>query len=237
VTANGEHGKQPAYQDLADRLRGQILTGVLKAGERLPVEPELSLQHGVSRSTVREALRVLSSQNLLVTTRGVSGGSFVVHPAIEQITDYLQTTVGLLTSSAEVSMDELLEVRCMVEVPSTGLAALRRTVEELEILRGTIVDPRTTDTDALHEANRRFHATLVQAARNPLIEVVAQPMWAVLNERFFRDRATGPFWDEVTADHRAIFEAVESADEDAARLAAQAHLVHLRAAYEELASA
>ena len=82
----------PAYQVLADALRAKILAGELEPGRKLPIEPELSAQYGVSRSTVREALRVLASQNLIATTRGVSGGSFVAPPNPEQISGYLEAS-------------------------------------------------------------------------------------------------------------------------------------------------
>ena len=70
----------PAYQLLADSLRTQITSGRLRPGERLPTEPQLCVRSGVSRSTVREALRLLTSQHLIVTTRGVTGGSYVARP-------------------------------------------------------------------------------------------------------------------------------------------------------------
>ena len=65
---------RPAYRQVADELRTQILAGALPAGTRLPNEAELGRAFGVSRSTAREALRVLSSQHLVETHRGVQGG-------------------------------------------------------------------------------------------------------------------------------------------------------------------
>ena len=88
----------PAYQELANRLRDQILAGTFTPGDRLPIEPELSALYGVSRSTVREALRVLSSQNLVTTVRGVTGGTFVIRPEPDQISSYLQASFSLLTA-------------------------------------------------------------------------------------------------------------------------------------------
>src|ERR1051325_7951226 len=76
----GSSVRPPAYQLLADELRADITSGRLQPGERLPPEPELCVKTGVSRSTVREALRLLARQHLIVTTRGVTGGSFVSHP-------------------------------------------------------------------------------------------------------------------------------------------------------------
>src|SRR5438876_352461 len=77
ATLGGRTAGISSYQALADGLRAQITSGKLRPGDRLPTEPQLCAQSGLSRSTVREALRLLTSQNLIVTTRGVTGGSFV----------------------------------------------------------------------------------------------------------------------------------------------------------------
>ena len=73
---------QPAYQQVADQLRDRILDGSVAAGDRLPTEVELSEIFGVSRSTVREALRVLASRGLIRTTRGTTGGTFFGLPVV-----------------------------------------------------------------------------------------------------------------------------------------------------------
>ena len=222
---------RPAYEAVAARLREQILGGELAPGDRLPTEPELSTRYGVSRSTVREALRVLSSQNLVETTRGVSGGSFVVHPRAEHVRDYLEVALGLLAVGDEVSVEALLEVRDLLEVPAAGLAAQRATPEQLAELRATLLDPASTESAAMHECNHRFHALLVAAAGNPLLEVVAQPVYRTLVTRFARGEAELPFWEEVVDDHRLILAAVEAGESDRAQELARAHLVRLRASY------
>jgi GntR family transcriptional repressor for pyruvate dehydrogenase complex len=222
---------RPAYDAVAARLREQILGGELAPGDRLPTEPELSQRHGVSRSTVREALRVLSSQNLVETTRGVSGGSFVVHPRAEHVRDYLEVSLGLLAVADEVGVEALLEVRDLLEVPAAGLAAEHAGADEVAALRATLVDPRATEPGEMHECNHRFHALLVAAAGNPLLEVVAQPVFRTLTTRFNRGEADVTFWDAVVDDHRLIVEAVEARDPDRARELTAAHLSRLRGTY------
>src|SRR5918998_6142087 len=106
----GQAVRPPAYQVLADELREDITSGRLRPGERLPPEPELCVRTGVSRSTVREALRLLSSQHLIVTTRGVTGGSFVAPPEAQQPSDALSTGLTLLTNVAGVGFADLLEL-------------------------------------------------------------------------------------------------------------------------------
>src|SRR5436190_23187010 len=109
-------GRSPAYQQLADELREQITSGRLRPGQRLPTEPELCLRSGVSRSTVREALRLLASQHLIVTTRGVTGGSYVAKPDAATLAASLARGVNLLVTATPVGSDELMEVRDLLEV-------------------------------------------------------------------------------------------------------------------------
>src|SRR5438105_3541510 len=78
-----------AFQQVADQLRELIVHGELGPGTRLPSEPELATQFLVSRSTIREALRMLSSQQLITTSRGVGGGSYITHPEPEAISRVL----------------------------------------------------------------------------------------------------------------------------------------------------
>jgi len=228
---------RPAYEAVAARLREQILGGELSPGDRLPTEPELSVRYGVSRSTVREALRVLSSQNLVETTRGVSGGSFVVHPKAEHVRDYLEVTLGLLAVGEQVGVIALLEVRDLLEVPAAALAAERATPEQIDAMRATLLDPRESEQGEMHECNHRFHALLVAATGNPLLEVVAQPVFRTLVTRFARGEAELPFWDSVVDDHRLILAAVEAGEADLASELTRDHLLRLRQSYVDMEQA
>ncbi|QKW36778.1 FadR family transcriptional regulator [Actinomadura sp. NAK00032] len=221
----------PAYAGIAARLRDRIIAGEFRPGDRLPIEPELSAEHGVSRSTVREALRLLASQNLITTTRGVAGGSFVAYPQPDQITEYLATSLNLLTLDTQITVDQLLEIREMLEVPAAGLAAVRGTDEGRGELRGSLFDPSALDPAEIFAPNRHFHTVLLKMAGNPFLEVVTQPVFRVLNERFLRENAPTRFWYGVDHDHRAILDRIEAADEAGAREACHAHLENLRETY------
>ncbi|MCY3561208.1 MAG: GntR family transcriptional regulator, partial [bacterium] len=129
----------PAYEQVAIQLQELIIKGTLTVGERLPAEGEMAAQFGVSRSTIREALRGLSSQRLVYTKRGVSGGTFVAEPSSEHVHTYLETTIGLLSGADVVSVDEILEARELFEVPAARLAAVRRSEDDLSRLRATLV--------------------------------------------------------------------------------------------------
>ncbi|MFL6130107.1 MAG: FadR/GntR family transcriptional regulator [Mycobacteriales bacterium] len=220
----------PAYQMLADALRARILSRELLPGQRLPVEPELADEYDVSRSTVREALRVLASQGLVTTTRGVSGGSFVRYPSPEQMSDYLQASLGLFAQSEDLAVDALLEARDMLEVPAAGLAAARRSDGDLDRLRSVLARPSGTEPREIMEFARTFHETLLHVSGNAVVEALTRPVFEVLYERMLRLTALEPTWSRVKDDHRLIFEAVEAGDEEAARARMRDHLEKLRPA-------
>jgi len=226
-------GRAPAYQLLADNLRGQITSGQLRPGERLPTEPELCVRSGVSRSTVREALRLLASQHLIVTTRGVTGGSYVARPNPATLAESLTGGVRLLLSCTPVGVDELMEMRELVEVPGVALAARRRTEGDLQVLERTMFDPASDDIPTRLAAHRAFHAALAAATGNPVYELLARPLYAVGNEEELAERASPALWQAVDRDHRAILRAVSDQDEDAAQQATRAHLANLKAAWPD----
>ncbi|HEY2723202.1 MAG TPA: FCD domain-containing protein [Pseudonocardiaceae bacterium] len=225
---------RPAYAALAEVLRGRILDGELPAGSRLPNEAELSTEFGVGRSTVREALSALASQNLILTTRGVTGGSFVVIPTVDSMSAHLETGVGLMAAAQDVSVSQLMEARQLLEVPVAGMAAHRIDESELAKLRDTIFDPAGTPGPSTYAKNQEFHLVLLRAAKNPLLEVITAPVFRVMASRFGRDRAPSDFWRTVDADHREILKIVESGDSLAAMAAMRRHLDHIGHVYTQI---
>ena len=223
---------QPAYQQVAEQLQELIMKGTLTVGERLPAEGELAVHFGVSRSTVREALRGLSSQRLVQTRRGVNGGTFVVEPSAEHVQTYLETTIGLLSGADVVSVDEILEARELFEVPAARLAALRRDDEQLRRLKATLASGTEADLADDFDGHKQFHVAVMEASGNRLLEVIARPVFSVLRTRFVRDRASSQYWDGVVDDHQDIYEAVASSDAEAAARLMHNHLERLRSMYE-----
>ena len=115
-----------AYEQVADQLRELIVTGEIRPAQKLPNEATLARDFGVSRATIREALRVLATQHLIRTSKGTAGGSFVTLPTVDHISDFLSANISLLGQTENVSLDEFLELRELLEVPAARLAARRR---------------------------------------------------------------------------------------------------------------
>jgi len=223
----GSTVRPPAYQQLADELRADITSGRLQAGERLPPEPELCVRTGVSRSTVREALRLLASQHLIITTRGVTGGSFVAHPDAEQLSDALSTGLTLLTHSSGVGFTDLIEVRRALEIPAAALAATRRTDEHLAELRAALFDPTIDDLDVMLRAHSDFHQAVAKAAANPLFELVTRPLYHVSYGEEVTGSLPDGYWARIDTDHRELLDCIAASDPEAAETVSRRHLDYL----------
>ena len=229
-----QHDTNPAYSRVANELRRLILDGELIPGEQLPVEADLAERFGVSRSTVREALRSLTTQNLAVTVRGVSGGTFVSRPDPDQVSDSLTTGLGFLTVAEELTVAELMQARELLEVPAAGSAARNRTAEQLERILGSLPARPGSDVAPTFDVNRGFHIRIVEAAGNRLLEVMTRPIFYVLQTRFLRDAAPKLFWRQVDTEHRRIADAIERGDPEVAAAEMAEHLAHLHATYTKI---
>ena len=224
--------RAPAYKAISDSIRRDILARRLVPGDRLPVETELADRFGVSRSTVREALRDLTSQNLVETTRGATGGTFVVVPQPEALVRSLGVGIAMLAGSEDLSVEQMLEARMILEVPAARLACERATAADLGAVR-TYVDDRVNALSQGRDlgSNWGFHTLLTKAAHNPLLELMAEPIFNVLETRFAAVKESNQFLQAVEDQHLSIADAVDSRDADAAAEAMREHLVYLRPLY------
>ena len=221
------------YELVAERLRQRVVHGELQPGERLPNEAVLAADFGVSRATVREALRVLATQSLIRTSKGAGGGSYVTLPSVNGVSEYVQSSISLLADADDVTLEELLEARELLEVPAARLAAERRGEEELERLRNAIPDePLRLGTQRQFVYNQDFHLAVIDGCRNALLAIAAQPVFAVLQRNLARSRLGARFHRAINEHHRAIAAAIEAGDADAAGGEMYDHLEYLRPYYE-----
>lgn len=223
-----------AYEQVADQLRALIMSEELAPGQRLPNEASLALQFGVSRATIREALRVLATQSLIRTTKGTGGGSFVTVPSVDHISEFLTSNLSLLSRAQDVSLDEFLEAREFLEVPAARLAARRIDAEQLAALRATVPEnPLDLTPEEQFVHNESFHSLIVFASGNTLLSIAAHPMFTVLETRLKRSALSKTFHRTINHDHHAILRALEAGDEEAAATEMLSHLQFLRPKYEK----
>ena len=225
---------RPAYQQVADQLRDRILDGSLGSGDRLPTELDLADIFGVSRSTVREALRVLASRDLIYTTRGTTGGTFVSRVQFDKVSDYLETSLGLMSGTEDITLAHLLEAREVLEVPAAGLAALRHEQHHIDEMRLAVErEQQTRGRGMKFREHRNFHGIVVDAAGNGLLGVMTEPVFRVLQARLTRSELDAGFWREVDDDHTEILDHIQSRDSDGAAAAMKSHLAKLSTAYRD----
>ena len=223
-----------AYEQVGDQLRELIMTGELTPGERLPNEALLARQFGVSRATIREALRVLAAQSLIRTAKGAGGGSYVTIPSVGHLSDFLSSNVRLLSEARDVTLAELIEVRMLLEVPAVRLAAERREDDDVARLRATIpLDAEKLDTRAEFVHNRDFHTIVIECSRNSLLYIAAQPVFSTLQTHLARSVLGRRFHREIHRHHVLIADAVEAGRADLAAGHMERHLEFLVPYYEK----
>ena len=221
-----------AYQQVADQLREMIISGELRVGERLPTETELCERFKTSRSTVREALRILASQSLIDTRPGAGGGSSVASPQIEEISGFLTTALTLLAGTPEMPVAELLEARETLEIPAARMAAQRGTDDALEAIgRLVLNDSELVGRQEMFRANWEFHEVILKASGNRWLYAMAKPLFSSMQTRFVRSRATPSFWERVIDEHRVVQQAIARRDSAGAAEAMMAHLEGLAPFY------
>jgi len=224
----------PAYEQVAEQLRQLILKGELEPGDRLPVEGELCALFGVSRSTAREALRVLAARDLVHTTRGTKGGTFVSKTDLSKVSQYLETSLGLMSGAEAITVAEILEARELVEVPAARLASTRATAQHVNAMRDALDrEVASMGRGLKFREHRNFHGIVVEAAGNGLLRIMNDPVFKVLQAKFLRPDVPTGFWQKVDSDHSGILERIAAGDADGAGQSMSEHLVRLRVLYED----
>jgi len=220
------------YQRLASDIKSAIITGDLSPGDRL-VENDLAEQYQVSRGTVREALRLLASQDLVETVRGRTGGTFVARIEPERISDYLRTSVGVLLTHDSIVLSDLVEVRQVIEPFAAALAAARHEPGPVEQLRALQVSATSPQRD---EMNWEWHRAVLRLSGNPLLPALALPVYELLITRFDRRTGRRGHWRRIEREHEHITALIEAGDSHGAEAAMREHLQAVHLTYLDLAA-
>jgi GntR family transcriptional regulator, transcriptional repressor for pyruvate dehydrogenase complex len=227
---------KPAYVQVSEQLRDLILSGWLQEGERLPAEDALAAQFGASRSTVREALRLLSSERLVTTVRGVNGGTFVTPPTMAGVGDYLQSSLGILLRAEAVTTADMIEVRELLE--PRAARALARTgdpghVSVLEDLLAETMAASPDDNHAQQELSLRFHLHVAEGCGNTMLQLLIPPIFLAARARHKPGGQPAKFWKQVGIDHQRIVAAIRCGDADLAEDEMRQHVNGVGPFYEQ----
>lgn len=205
---------------LVDRILGFVTAGQLKPGDRLPSERELALRFGVSRPTVREAMRALSILGVVEVRHG--GGAFV--SALDATS--LLSPLNFFLALSEVSIDQLYDARRLIEGEICALAAGRAGTEDVDTLDALIVEQEKVvdSVEAYLKLDSHFHARLGELSGNPFLARASQSL-NVLGIEFRRAAAnSGEMPRRSVRDHHRITAALRTGDAEAARQAMIAHM-------------
>jgi DNA-binding FadR family transcriptional regulator len=183
-------------KQIAESLREMILSGQVKVDERLPTEEELAARFGVSRPTIREALKRLAAENLIHSRRGPQGGTLVKRPSPEDLSATLANTVRFLASFGDFRFEEIFEARCALETACCRIMTNHVAATHLEKMRTELEEQRKSSLsdEQFCASDVRFHRILVEATENSILQYILfaigdalQPITNLVTFRF-RDR-------------------------------------------------
>jgi GntR family transcriptional regulator, transcriptional repressor for pyruvate dehydrogenase complex len=213
--------KGTVTQRAIERIKAMIGEGRLEPGQRLPTERDLAAQIGISRSSMREAIRALTVMGVLEARHG--SGIYVTQL---EAGDLLETFGVVADLSRGPGLVELLEVRRILESTATGLAAARITPDQLaEVEKHLTAMNATEDPEEILAHDIAFHREIVSAAGNETMTAILDG----LSSRTFRARVWRGYQEEgafarTRREHAAIHRALIARDPDTARAAAAAHV-------------
>lgn len=224
VEKEGEAPRAPAYLATVRRLKAFIAAEGLRIGDSLPTERALAQKFGVSRHSLREALRVLQEQGILDPQQG--SGNYIASQDIESLEDDLRAEDGL---GDDVRNRDIFEFRALIEPEIAALAAARATPRDLNLLQGIIAQQANTDDPrTLRLLDDAFHLGLARSARNHVLEPVIRSINAVVGH-VRSEVYQGPQRNRLSLDgHKQIVAALAATDPHAARRAMQRHIARIR---------
>lgn len=187
---------------------------------QLPTEVALAETYGVSRQVVREAARLLEDRGLVNIRPG--RGMTVAAPSLENIVQRYRSVLR----RDKASFTHLMELRQMIEVDMTALAARNRTDADVERMREVLAESRARldDYEACLDADLAFHLAVARATQNPFVLTFVEPINTVLRDVYRKPIGYLATQESTLSEHGAIAEAIAVGDAAAARARAAAHL-------------
>lgn len=226
-----EHNEQdvrPLAEQVSDRLMDYILKQELKSGERMPTEIELTEQLGVGRSTIREAVKILASRNILEVRHGA--GTFVADNV-----GITEDPLGFafIRDKRKLTHD-LLEVRMLIEPPIAAMAARNATQEDIVLLEESYNKVERLILAGLPYLKEDviYHQRIAAASKNLVVPNLTPIISQAVN--LFTTRTGCRLRKETIETHRAVLEAIKRRDSIAAQDAMVLHLVYNRNLLREI---
>ena len=213
------------YEQMASQIKDRIVRNEIKVGELLPNERDLAIQFGISRTVVREAIRSLEKEGLVQVRPG--RGTFVINHSQQAVRDSLNTLISFDQSD---NLENLLEVRTLLEPGIAELAAKRATVEQIAALKATIeaMDAAMDDTEKYIAADNDFHLILARATGNDLLMNLVEPIVGLLTQQRRKIFLVNGGAQRGQVHHKKILDAIQEHKKENARLEMILHLAQVR---------
>ncbi len=200
-----------AYEAIVRQVEEAIYRGDFQSGQHLPSEKDLMRQFHVSRSTIREALRVLENAGFIKSQHGSPNGGAVVQ---EFSTDLLQKAlVSLISRTHKISLIELLQFRLVIESTTAYLVAMFHTEEQLEHLvtihndMKTLIAPEMVE--AFQQADTMFHQLIADSAQNELFRLCHQVVLNVVRDVLEEQPWQADLLEDAWKRHARILQAMQ----------------------------
>lgn len=209
-------------QVIVDQIKVLVRDGRLQPGDRLPSERELCQRFGVSRVTVREALRVLEASGLVSIRVGAHGGAFLTSPTAERLGEGLADLISL----APLTALNVTEARIIVELGTLPLAVERATAEDIAALYAMVEEAEQALTEGKYtiEMSAAFHIRVGECTHNPAIEMLLQSFHGPMRMSIEQSHVSAPMNSRGVREHRELTRAIEKRDVAAARKVMTTHL-------------
>jgi GntR family transcriptional repressor for pyruvate dehydrogenase complex len=206
-----------ASEQVASEIQHYIQREGLEPGDFLGREEDLAADFGVSRPTLREALKLLASGNLIRANKGPGGGIFVALTADQGMGRSLSDAIAMMLETRAVSLPELLEARMLLEVPLAGQAAYRAGPETVRELREALA---AGDEQALHRI-------VAATAGNRMVQAFTEWVFEVLQPTLMEVVGDAIVHSAVVEQREALIAAIEKGDAPRAERAMKEHLLYL----------
>lgn len=223
---------EKGFETLAFIIREQILSGEIPAGDVLPNERALVERSGLSRGSVREALRVLETQGLVSTRLGRNGGRVARQSGGEVV----RSSLEMFIRGQRVPFAVLMETIETLEPSLAALAASHRDDDDIQAIRAESETLRAiSDPTRFVAANARWHRVMAQASHNPILLTIYDALGPGLLDPHVARFASADVRDAVIHAVSRVEDAIVAADADAARRRMERHVRAYRAILEPVA--
>ncbi|MBR5287241.1 MAG: FadR family transcriptional regulator [Clostridia bacterium] len=207
-------------EQIADRLREMIIQEGMKTGSKLPAEGELMVRFGVSRSTVREAVKILQTERIVDIRQGQ--GTFLC--AMPGLAD---DPLGLRFANQEKLSSDLLETRLLIEPSVAALAAVRREESHLAEMKNLLdkMDNAYLHGEDYTPFDYEFHAVIAQCTGNDVLHRLLPTVHESIQAGYQHTKRVEGSYQRASQCHLEMYRAIAERDSERARQAAQRHMI------------